>query len=63
MSTRVAPSNFTRTILLLMGSFTFAFLLGEAIHESGHLLAHLGFGNQGPGSTWIPSMLQEPSQE
>jgi hypothetical protein len=33
------------SICLLVGSFTFAFLLGEAIHELGHYLAHLAYGN------------------
>jgi len=36
-------------ILLLMGSFSFAFLLGEAVHESGHWLAHQLYGNEGIG--------------
>ena len=37
--------NRTEAVLLLMGSFTFAFLLGEAVHEMGHLLAHLAYGH------------------
>ena len=40
-------STFLKTILLLMGSFTFAFLLGEMVHEWGHYLAHRYFGVQG----------------
>ena len=32
-----------KTILWLIGSFTFAFLLGELIHEGGHYLAHTYF--------------------
>lgn len=36
-----------KTILLLMGSFTFAFLLGEMVHEMGHFLAHRFFGVEG----------------
>jgi hypothetical protein len=41
-------TNQTRTIksiLLLAGSFTFAFLLGELVHEYGHFLGHLAYGN------------------
>lgn len=30
-----------------MGSFVFAFLLGEMVHEWGHFLAHRFFGHQG----------------
>lgn len=30
--------------LLLLGSFVFAFCLGEAVHELGHYLAHRAFG-------------------
>jgi len=37
----------TRTIFLLAGSFMFAFLLGEMVHEGGHYFAHLCFGHQG----------------
>jgi hypothetical protein len=33
----------TRSTLLLAGSFAFAFLLGEAIHELGHYLAHRAY--------------------
>jgi hypothetical protein len=36
-----------KTIILLAGSFSFAFLLGEMIHEWGHLLAHRYFGVPG----------------
>jgi len=34
-----------KSILLLAGSFTFAFLLGEFVHDSGHYLCHLAYGN------------------
>ena len=34
-----------KSILLLAGSFTFAFLLGEMAHEYGHYLGHLAYGN------------------
>jgi len=34
-----------QSILLLAGSFTFAFLLGETVHEFGHYLGHLACGN------------------
>jgi len=34
-----------KPILLLAGSFTFAFLLGELVHEYGHYLGHLAYGN------------------
>lgn len=34
-----------RSMLLLAGSFTFAFLLGETVHEFGHYLGHLAYGN------------------
>jgi len=33
-----------KSIMLLAGSFTFAFLLGETIHEYGHYLGHLTCG-------------------
>jgi hypothetical protein len=36
-----------KTALILMGSFTFAFLLGETVHEWGHYLAHRYFGVPG----------------
>ena len=36
-----------KSILFLAGSFTFAFLLGEAVHEYGHYLANLSYGLQG----------------
>lgn len=36
-----------KSILLLVGSFTFAFLLGEMVHEYGHYLGHLSYGNPG----------------
>lgn len=41
-------SRLFRMIILLAGAFTFAFLLGELVHDSGHLYAHLAYGN-----TWI----------
>lgn len=31
-------------VLLLLGSFVFAFCLGEAVHELGHFLAHRAYG-------------------
>jgi len=34
-----------KSILLLVGAFTFAFLFGEMIHELGHYLGHLALGN------------------
>jgi len=34
-----------KSILLLAGSFTFAFLLGEMVHDYGHYLGHLAYGN------------------
>lgn len=40
-------SRYLKSILLLMGSFTFAFLMGEMVHEWGHFLAHRYFGVQG----------------
>ena len=40
-------SKFLKTMLLLMGSFAFAFLLGEMVHEWGHFLAHRYFGVEG----------------
>jgi len=36
-----------RSILMLAGAFTFAFLLGEMTHDTGHYLSHLMFGNRG----------------
>lgn len=38
-----------QSLLLLIGSFTFVFLLGEAVHESGHWLAHQFYNNEGVG--------------
>lgn len=35
----------TKSILFLVGAFTFAFLLAEAVHETGHYLAHCLYGN------------------
>jgi len=34
-----------KSTLLLAGSFTFAFLLGELVHEYGHYLGHLAYSN------------------
>ena len=34
-----------KSILLLAGEFTFAFLLGEFVHDSGHYLCHRAYGN------------------
>jgi hypothetical protein len=39
----------SKSILLLVGSFVFAFLLGEAVHELDHYLAHEAYGNAGIG--------------
>ena len=36
-----------KMILLLAGSFMFAFLCGEMVHEIGHYLAHRIYGNTG----------------
>jgi hypothetical protein len=33
-------------VLLLLGSFAFAFCLGEAVHELGHFLAHRAYGTE-----------------
>jgi uncharacterized membrane protein YozB (DUF420 family) len=33
------------SLLLLLGSYTFAFLLGELVHEYGHYFAHFAFGS------------------
>lgn len=38
--------NIIKPTLLLAGSFIFAFLLGEMVHEYGHYLSHLIFGNR-----------------
>lgn len=35
-----------KPVLLILGSFTFAFLLAEAVHEAGHYLAHRAYGYQ-----------------
>jgi hypothetical protein len=35
-----------KSFLILAGSFAFAFLMGEMIHELGHFLAHRCFGTQ-----------------
>jgi hypothetical protein len=40
-------SDQIKNILHLMGSFVFAFLLGEMVHEWGHFLAHRYYGHQG----------------
>ena len=37
--------NFVSPVLLLAGSFTFSFLFGEMVHEYGHYVSHLWFGN------------------
>jgi hypothetical protein len=39
----VSKINRSRTYIFLAGSFCFAFLLGEMIHELGHFLAHRYF--------------------
>jgi len=39
-----------KSILLLTGSFTFAFLLGEVVHDSGHYLCHKVYGN---AEVWV----------
>jgi hypothetical protein len=36
-----------KSILPLAGSFTFAFLFGEMVHEFGHALGHLAYGSPG----------------
>ena len=41
--------NFLYPTLLLAGSFTFAFLFGEMVHEYGHYFSHLWFGNKDVG--------------
>jgi hypothetical protein len=41
----VTSASAIKTILLLTGAFTFSFLLGEAVHEFGHYLAHVIYGN------------------
>ena len=41
-------SQVVQSVLLLAGSFTFAFLFGELVHDSGHYLCHLAYGN-----TWV----------
>ena len=38
-------SRSVKSTLLLAGSFTFAFLFGEMVHEYGHYLGHLAYGN------------------
>lgn len=40
------PASAIKAFLILAGGFTFSFLLGEAVHESGHYLAHIFLGNQ-----------------
>lgn len=40
-------SNFIEPVVLLAGGFVFAFLWGEMVHEYGHYLSHLYFGNKG----------------
>ena len=39
--------KFLKIFFLLAGSFTFAFLLGEMVHEWGHFLAHRYFAVEG----------------
>jgi len=41
----INQTRFINSILLLAGSFTFAFLLGELVHDYGHYLGHLAHGN------------------
>ena len=36
-----------KSILLLIGAFTFAFLFGELVHEFGHYFCHMAYGNEG----------------
>jgi hypothetical protein len=43
-SANTVAGHRTRSTLLLAGSFAFAFLLGEAVHELGHYLAHRAYG-------------------
>lgn len=43
----ILNSKQIKTVLLLMGSFTFAFLVGEMVHEFGHYLAHRYYDVQG----------------
>jgi len=38
-------SSFIKSILILAGAFTFAFLLGELVHDSGHYFSHILYGN------------------
>jgi hypothetical protein len=40
-------SRSLKQVLFLSGSFTFAFLLGEMIHEYGHYLCHLAYSSPG----------------
>jgi hypothetical protein len=44
MKTKQA-SQTINSVLLLAGAFTFAFLLGEFVHDSGHYLCHQAYGN------------------
>jgi hypothetical protein len=41
-------SRILKITLLLAAAFTFALLLGELVHDSGHYFCHLAYGN-----TWI----------
>lgn len=43
-----------RTILLLGGAFTFAFLWGEMVHDTGHYICHLAYGNRQVGVHFDP---------
>jgi hypothetical protein len=47
-------SQIIQSILLLAGSFIFAFLLGEFVHDSGHYLCHLAYGNTQVGVHYDP---------
>ena len=38
-----------RKTILLAGAFTFAFLLGEMVHELGHYFSHMAYGNDNIG--------------
>jgi F0F1-type ATP synthase assembly protein I len=38
-----------KSVLFLAGSFTFAFLLAEMVHEFGHYIAHLAYRTPGVG--------------
>jgi hypothetical protein len=40
------PNHTIKSILLLAGSFSFVFLLGEMVHEFGHYLMHMVYDTQ-----------------